>query len=338
MDYTRHLTGKAIHPPINWLPPTTQKDPICTTLTAIGEEISPLVPQDAAFFRTVFQREETSYSNSWLYLLRSTRDKQGEMGYKFVGRETVIGVGCRNNAIYLVHPMGSGRFHTTLDLCLTLAHTFQCPIILKKVDQRLYTYLQANPLFQTGLEDISFLEEEAFSEHILSLEQLYHPRTGIYQQSIPFMRKVRRFEKSEKKLTAQPALNNIEQNPGFQDLFKSHPEKYKSYKQMIQAVQRDEKGNHHYKTCVFYDEQSIVQGLYIGERLGRESMGLYCAVSSRSMPGITEWMDYHFFQQVYADGIPYLYLGGSETIGVDTYIQKLFPVVPTYQMRPLKIH
>jgi hypothetical protein len=50
-------------------------------LTALSPDISRLSPADADVFRNAFQREEICYANSWLYLLRSTRDDQGGFGY-----------------------------------------------------------------------------------------------------------------------------------------------------------------------------------------------------------------------------------------------------------------
>jgi len=182
------------------------------------------------------------------------------------------------------------------------------------------------------------LEEETFPEHILELEKLYSPSFGMYNQSIPFIRKVKRFAKSPMELLALPEVSNIEGNPGFQDLLGQNLDKYKSYLQIIREVSSQRPDNGRYKVCTYYDEYKTIHGLYIAELLEKDSMGLYCAVSSRSFPGITEWMDYDFFKQVFDDGIHYLYLGGSETQGVDAYVKKLLPNVSPYLMRPMEMY
>src|SRR5947207_14782099 len=51
-------------------------------LPAFSRSISRLSFADASLFRTAFQQEPPCYANSWLYLLRSTRNEQGECGYK----------------------------------------------------------------------------------------------------------------------------------------------------------------------------------------------------------------------------------------------------------------
>jgi len=306
-------------------------------LATVSSKISRLSPTDADLFRTTFQQEEICYTNSWLYLLRATRNDHGEWGYKFSGNETLMGMSYRHNTVYLVHPMGAGRFGTTLDLCYAIRSSMQCPIILKKIDQALYEYLGATQLFQKRTADSTLFEEEMFPEHTLPLKKLYSLDSGLYQQSIPFMRKVKRFEKSSLKLLTETEVSDLEGNPGFQNLFGSHPDKYNSYKQIIQEVRSQKSGGGKYKICVYYDEQKTIHGLYITELLEKKSMGLYCAVSSRALPGITEWMDHDFFRQVFYDNIDYLYLGGSETQGVNAYVKKLLPSRPHYLMRPLSM-
>ena len=275
-------------------------------LATVSRNISRLSPEDADLFRTTFQNEETCYANSWLYLLRSTRNNQGQRGYKFVGNETLMGMSYRNNTVYLVHPMGAGRFKTTLDLCYEIRSRMQCPTVLKKIDQDLYEYLSSTKLFQTATDSSTLFEEETFPEHILQLEKLYNPASGLYHQSIPFMRKVKRFAKSSPKLLVETEISDVESNPGFQNLFAFNPEKYKSYMQIMREIRSKNTLNGKYKICVYYDEHRTIHGLYISELLEKKIMGLYCAVSSRAFPGITEWMDHDFFQRIFYDNIHYL--------------------------------
>lgn len=296
-------------------------------------------PADTEVFRDAFQREALCYANSWLYLLRSTRNGQGELGYKFVGEETLAGIGYRHHCIYFVHPIGAGRFGTTLDVCTRSYESLQCPIILKKIDKALYEYLSATHLFREHADDLTLFEEEAFPEHILQLETLFSPHFGRCEQSLPLMKKVKRFAKSPMKLQvrADVSWSDLESNPGFPHLFGPNPDKYHSYRQIIREACSPRASESTYKVCAYYDAHHTIHGLYISELLAKGTMGLYCAVSSKSFPGITEWMDYDFFQQLFLEGIHTLYLGGSETEGVHAYVQKLLPIAPPYLMRPMEI-
>jgi hypothetical protein len=309
---------------------------VFTRLSTLESGISRLSPADAHLFRQAFQKEEVCYANSWLYTLRSTRSDLGGFGYKFVGNETLVSIGYHNNSIFLVHPMGPKRFQTVVGLCAKIYNSLKCRIILKKMDQELYEQLQSTKLFQEYTGDLTLLEEEAFSEHVLELEKLYSPSVGLYNQSIPFMRKVKRFEKNPIELVAEAEISDIEGNPGFYNLLGYNPEKYYSYSQIINEVRSQRSNNGKYKVCTYYDEKGTIHGLYTAELLEEGRMGLYCAVSSRSFPGITEWMDYDFFKRVFNDGMDYLYFGGSETVGVDAYVKKLLPDVPSYLMRPME--
>ncbi len=311
------------------------EEEIFAQLTALSGDISRLSSADTAVFRDAFRHEAISYANSWLYILRSTRNGLGEVGYKFVDKGTVMGIGYRNNTLYLVHPMGPGRFDTTLDLYYQIRKYIPCPIILKKVDQRLYRHLSTTDLLQGQASAVMNFEEEAFPEHTLYLDRLYEQNFYKGHRPLPLIRKVKRFEKSSMHLFAETDISSIESSPGFRALFGSNPDKYRSYQQIIREANSRKSGSDQYKICAYVDEHATVQGLYISEKLGEESMGLYCAVSSRAHPGITEWMDYDFFRQLFQDGIHYVYLGGSETAGVHSYVQKLLPLAPTYFMRPM---
>lgn len=307
-------------------------------LRACSSEISRLSPADADLFRNAFQQEALCYANSWLYILRATRNDLGGLGYKFVGKDTVMGIGYRNRTLYLIHPMGCGSFDTILDFCHQIRKRVVCSIILKKIDRDLYERLAATQLFQGQISDLALCEEEAFPENVLLLEKLYSPGADMDVRSLPLLRKVKRFANGSMHLLTQRDSASIEQHPGFHNLFGPSPEKYKSYLQIIREVDVRRSDDSRYNVCLYVDEHAAMHGLYISEWLGAECMGLYCAVSSKSSPGITEWMDYDFFLQLFRDGVRYLYLGGSETQGVDAYVQKLLPVAPPYVMRPMEIY
>lgn len=336
METTAHQMVKALYLQgrnVLLYPETFKQSPFAN----ISSAITRLSPGDADLFRNAFRQEELCYANSWLYTLRTTRDDRGQFGYKLVGNEALIRIGYRHNVIYLVHPIGTGRFDTTLDLCLAIRNRLQKPLILKKIDQALYEYLYATGLFYEATDSLTHLEEEAFPEHTLQLEYLYAPHTGRYSQSIPFMKKVKRFAKSAKKLQAVPDIVGVESNQGFHNLFGPDPDKYRSYRQIIREVCAQGSNSGKYISYAYYDEQASIQGLYISEYLKNGHMGLYCAVSAKSCPGLTEWMDYDFFQRLFQQGIRSLYLGGSETRGVHDYVQKLLPATPAYCMRPMQM-
>lgn len=305
-------------------------------LSTIIPGFSRLLPTDADLFRRLFQPEDWCYANSWLYLLRAARDDQGGLGYKFVSKDMVASIGYRDHSFYIVHPMGTGRYQALLDLCMHLYEFRQGSIILKKIDQELYEQFSTAAPFPIDSARSELFEEEAFPEHILQLERLFVVTPETKQQLQPLLKKVQRFER-QARLWPVPhvAWKELESNPGFQKLFGHNPAKYNNYARIIQEVTALDRGNGRYKVCSYYDERGTIHGLYVSELFEQGIMGLYCAVSAKSFPGVTEWMDYDFFRQLFQEGIHTLYLGGSETEGVHAYIQKLLPVVPTYLMRPL---
>lgn len=248
----------------------------------------------------------------------------------------VAGIGYRDNSMHIVRPTGANRFEVLLDLCTRMYQQLNCSIVLKKIDQVLYEQLLTTQLFRTHSDNPYLFEEEAFPEHIVQLAHLFHTPPDAQHQSQAFLRKVKRFERSTRLHAVQhPSWEQLESNPGFQALFGHNLDKYHSYKQIIKEACTPYIDDGRYRTCAYYNEHNVIQGFYVSELLAPSIMGLYCAVSAKSSPGITEWMDYNFFQQLFHEGIQLLYLGGSETEGVHTYVQKLLPSLPPYVMRPL---
>jgi hypothetical protein len=79
------------------------------------------------------------------------------------------------------------------------------------------------------------------------------------------------------------------------------------------------------------DSSDTWQGLYIVQRLTDRLGGLYCGLSAKSSPGITEWMDVTVCRWLLQRGFGALLLGGAETPGVRQYIAKLHPRSPQLQ-------
>ncbi len=178
-------------------------------------------------------------------------------------------------------------------------------------------------MFEKHVDGLTHFEEEAYPENLLILDRLYNPGPDKNLQPLSLLRKVKRFENGPMNLLAMTEGSSFESQPGFLALFGPNPDKYKSYLEIIREASTQQANIGRYKVCMYLDEYATIHGLYISELLQEKCMGLYCAVSSRALPGITEWMDHDFFRQLFHDGIRYLYLGGSETSGVNAYIQKL---------------
>ncbi len=243
----------------------------------------------------------------------------------------------RNSHLYIIRPIGA--FNALIDLCTQIYEHFHGSIIFKKVDQMLYNQLSVTPLFRIDTTGQELFEEETFPEHILKLERLFSPTPATKPLLHPFLKKVQRFERQAKLWPERIASwEHLVSNPGFSGLLGQNSAKYQSYAHVIQEACSGRTGNGRYKTCAYYDERGTLHGLYVSELLAQGIMGLYCAVSDRSAPGVTEWMDYDFFHQLFREEIQTLYLGGSETAGVHAYVQKLLPVHPTYHMHPFHMY
>lgn len=114
------------------------------------------------------------------------------------------------------------------------------------------------------------------------------------------------------------------------DQFLAHDKaKHASYISMVRYLKKQKGTPYNYRTLIFLRAGEVC-GVYFGERLSLTELGLYCAVTSRDEPGITEWMDVYFFKKMFLQGLRTVYLGGAEKQGINDFVNKLLPQRPAY--------
>lgn len=299
--------------------------------------ISSLTLDDSKLFRDFFFKENLCHSNSWLYTLRTTRDDNGELGYKYWHQNSLIGIGVRNEIIYLMHPMGTWDSKKIIDLCRQISDNTDFPIILRRVGNNLNKSLINSERF-TPVDNRNDLEDDAFPETIIRPSTIYLPNLKLNPLASKLLKKAKRFEHTQIMLSFDTSVKTFGENRLIEALLEMSNgihDKFTSYTMMLKEVISITKNQTYYKSYIFYYESKI-HGIYIVEFLNSQSVGLYCALTSKAFPGITEWIDMEFFRKMRELEIETVFLGGSETIGVYRYIDKLLPSFPNYQMHSLK--
>lgn len=301
------------------------------------KELSPLLSKDAELFRAKFKHELTCYANSWLYILRSSRDKDGNFGFKYQDSDSLFSIGFRNDVLYIINPNGKGVANKILKLCnvFSKAEIHKIGIVIKKADEQVVKDLVDTKLFGIATDISSgLLEDEIFPENIIDLEFTFPYGNEINPKAQNLRKAYRSFEKNDIKLNQNDSLINIGTEAlyeGLRSLSRTNHNKWLAYKSLIDEVCTNQ---NFYNVSVFTHDNKI-HGIYISEIFPDGNAGLYCAVTSRQHQGITEWMDVAFFQNLANAGVKRLYLGGSETEGVHVYVKKLLPKPVIYNMLPL---
>lgn len=295
--------------------------------------ITPITDGDYSLFKANFSKESLCHADSWLYMLRATRDDLGNPGYKFFGRGVLMGIGFRHDTIYFTRPIGKIRHDVIIDLCRELNYP---KIILRRLDPDLYQGLKASGYFADVMNRAD-LEDDAYPETIIEVEKLI-ASNGKLVHADKLRKKARRFERDFNKLFVRTEMTERDLKPLLSALLKmagNIHDKYTSYAQMIKDVLIHRRTSRDFNLFVYYKEKEI-HGIDIIEFLDLNTVGLYCAVTSKAFPGITEWIDYDFFSRVLDMDFKKVYLGGSETQGVYQYIKKLSPLAPPYKMYSLE--
>jgi hypothetical protein len=301
-----------------------------------SNHISPINFDDNSLFRRYFSYEGVSHSNSWLYTLRETRDDEGNFGYKYWNKNSLCGIGIRNKKLYIFRPLGDIKVSEIVDICENVTKQISINIILRRIDTTLYEELLSTGLFDKTVprED---LEDDSYPETIIKPAKLFSNNKKMELIADRLGKKARRFEKLNQGIILEKSLKQFSERELIDTIkYMSNGihDKFTAYILMIKNLLREQEKKSVYRSYIFHDNESI-HGIYIIEFLDKSSVGLYCALTSKKYPGITEWIDSRFFSIMFESDIENVYLGGSETQGVFNYIDKLLPVYPSYKMYSL---
>jgi hypothetical protein len=289
--------------------------------------ISPLQFDDEKMLRSLFPKKSPEYIQSFLYLLRTSHDENGNKGYKFIGKNIAAIIGYRKKNIYITPIVDTSKGEHLQKLCEIISQKTGCRVLLKKFSKEKHPKIHIDknaPLSETELED------GAYPESVIVLPKLFvTPEGKVNRKAKRFYRKVKRFKKLPMHVDMEIIndLSAITQEKIEDFLIKDH-KKYISYHPIITYLYLHGKDDHYSVTIFLY--KGTVQAVYIVEHFSSTEAGLYCGVTAKNQPGITEWMDHHIFQKMFFEGIQTVYLGGSENAGINYFVSKLLPEKPNY--------
>lgn len=287
--------------------------------------VSHLTFADEELIRLSFPKDSVQYARSFLYLLRAAHGDHGTLGFKYISRNLTAVIGCRNNLLYLT-PITDVTYGKQLkELCEQISAKTTRRLLIKKYSPDAYPHMKRIKRIQLKEKD---LEDDAYSETVLILSRIFVDLKGTVNPSASkFMKQLRRFNRLKLHYTTADEIN-----PGnlyaVKQFLEKDPHKYANYLPLVHYLCKHGK-DVKYRVMIFMAKDTV-EGLYITEVFSLSEAGLYCAVTAKNKPGITEWMDWYFFHKLHTEGIKTLYFGGSETKGVAYYIKKLNPINPSY--------
>jgi hypothetical protein len=269
---------------------------------------------------------EASYASSWLYTLRVCRNEVGLPGYAARVGESHIGIGLHHGTVSLLLLAFIDEADAA-DACVELYEYLSIdlpdtPILVKRLPPQVADRLLVKDRFVEARPTLSpsILEDDSFPEVDVDLHQLDKARH--------LARKARQFANRNVPLSVRRGpLGAFEARSALKAICGSDHDKFCSYRSMVDEAIRPFGGGT-YSTWLFENSDAALRyrGLYIVDALGDKLAGLYCAISSRDAGGLTEWMDMTVLSEMASRGFERVLLGGSESLGVYRYTQKLLPV------------
>lgn len=302
------------------------RTPISKQLSTI-DGVSALTLEDEVFFRTVFPNDGVRYFQSWLYLLRACRVENGELGYKYVTSELVTTIGHRHGFLYVTLIFDATDGVRLKQLCDILVKVTGLQVILKKFQAHKLT----NTIPSKQLVGNKAVEDDYTTETTLQLQKLFVTEEGALNPAAErLIRKANTFTRRGSKLEVVADIENVPFEKIDRFLARDK-EKYASYISMVRYLKKQKAKPYNYKTLIFLRGGEVCC-VYLAERLSLTELGLYCGVTSKDEPGLTEWTDVCFFRKMFLEGIQTVYLGGAEKQGVSEFVNKLLPGRPSYSL------
>lgn len=288
--------------------------------------VSPLAFSDEQLFRAAFPMNEVRYASSWLYILRAAHTDDGGLGYKYVSQELVAVIGYRHEHLYITPLFDVSAGLRLKELCDRLIHSLGCQVILKKVELR---KLHGLKISSDEASRLLPLEDGSTQETVLQLQKLFVGVNGEINLSAKKL--ARRAESFARKNMDFQIIEDIKEIPTdkMKHFLARDPEKEAHYSSIIEYLYSQENDPYKYRVMIFM-HRGRVRGLYVVEVLSLTEVGLYSAVTSKDVGGITEWMDIYFFKKLFLEGVQTVHLGGAENTGIAAYIDKLLPYQPIY--------
>jgi|GEM_PF-337374 hypothetical protein len=289
------------------------------------EGVSPLVFNDEPTINLAISHTEVRHKTSWLYCLRASRDDTGKLGYKSIKDGIVVIIGIRNKHVYLMPVVDGNNIYAIHGLCRQLYEITHLPIIVRRAELSVADNM---PLLDCRDTHVP-LEDDEQPEAILDFRKIFTPDGELIRQAVRWRRKLAAFAPKIHEYSVSTSLHAVAKHQI--DAFFSSPlvtHKRSSYEKIVQFMSKTK--NNRYG-CMIFVKGDDIRGLYVYELLGLGKAGLYCGLTTRDEPGLTEWMDYHAFRDLYIRGVHQLFLGGAEKVGVDKYIDKLLAQKPPYE-------
>ncbi len=288
----------------------------------------------AALPGTMVEELRSTYCASALYTVRSCSSPSVDGRYLVRDDDLrpVCVVGQRNEYAY-VFPLTD--LLANVDVLDELRHLIGCGVqgvIYKRipVSMRWSAFRQAAERNLAPV-DSELLEDERTDDQYLQLSKEY--AAVARENSKSLRRRYQQFKNSRPNLTwryDEQAIEALDQDMIW-TLCQGNSKKHLVYESMVSYLRDSFDRDRHLVWLIALQDNKPL-GLYIADRIdadGKEA-GLYCAISSTREGGATEWMDLEVLRRMHTDHqVGVVHLGGSETRGVKTYVDKLRPLAAT---------
>lgn len=308
-----------------------------------NHNFSPITNKDYSLFQSYFDKEPHSYGNSWTYITQGMYGVgPNNLGYKYYDGENLSAV-CiypkvENpdiNVFYWIRPMGKNMVSKISIYSKKLKKQKKIPIYVKKIDRKNY-----HDLLDLGFKNTTNFpwhqsapsEDDSYSEILLDVDKILENP----DKSKQVKNSIKHYHRIKPKVNVQQISTKKEQNAAWAVT-------QKFFKQNLNSLLNNISSPNDYYNLI-YSTISANYKMFLIKLSGRP-VGIfdlnhnkknyyssYCSLTLREeVPNLNDFITIYSCYQVQSNHAQYLNLGGSETLGLDSF-KKKFHYYLTNQM------
>lgn len=299
------------------------------------KRFSPISNNDQELFNFFFAKYGTnSYGDSWSYVTQGMYGIGDNLGYKFYDGENLSAV-CfyprlefEEQLFYWVRPLGRNISEVVSDISHKIKDLFKVRIYVKKIDSNLL-----NILIDKGFNDISskpwhstaIAEDDTYPEIILDAQlTIDNPNKSTRIENA-----MRQFNKLENTIRVTKIVKK-------EDRDKAWNVADKFFNQEVRSLDHNISSKYDYYNLIYNpanfnyemfliekDEESV--GFFDTYRLSGDTVSSYSALMLREEIGnLNDFSIIYTCRYCISQGLKYINLGGSETIGLNNFKTKFY--------------
>lgn len=343
-----------------------QKASTCASVfhADLPRQLFPITSADYGMYQSFFAQAPGTavYANSWTYITQACRGIGEGLGLRYTHGDALYSVGRHHGHFVVVNPLGN--LFELSEVVRQLRRASARPVFIKKIHSPQAAFLgdlvpEPASYFIGGQpapgpyvwDATAYADDDTYPEQIINVDLVlrfavkpheWFNQYGTlssgsgsvdansvrhsYRQFRRCVRNASHFANEVKVVDFHSSLLSDAQRFVHDYFGDARTSAVNAYVNVLASLERQLPDGSQFCYIVKVGAASAVTGLIFAERLGPCSAGIYMRLIRRQMPGLPEYAMAQVLDRLRQAGIDTVNLGGSETLGLHVFKQKLAPI------------